>query len=722
MNNATRRQLLEQARQVGYTGSILDVFQNPQVLDQFVQEQQQVQQQPQQPQQQMQVEMPTPPATTPNYRVPQPRQSEAQPLVMSNTEVPIQIRRSGGILYENGGPKDKGWREYKTATGESLYLDPRFKDQRYYVNEKGDHVTPDQNMSLFDVKDNIWESGTSLPTLDVSPRYKYVQRPGALGAMETVRMDLDNGSQETISPDVMATKREMDAFANATINPAGLLVTGVGNIAQGNIVEGALETALSVPVVGQVLGKAITAPLKFAGREIAQTYGPALSEVGQYFTQGSLKNTWKLNPYANKNVPLNKLYHKSDDTNLLLDDIDLFRVGKSQSKRRYANLPESEKPSGFYTSDEAFYPFMGGKSKYSFDFPANAKIKDLAVKGRTTDRISQSELKQLADEGYDLIRGKNMIGLEEYIPLNKSKMQNWKFEGTAKTTNIPGEEDLSVFNHLKPLEDVRFKTVTPHWLKGFEKPLSTSKTLPGSDNVNDVVKLESEILKPRFNLQRSSSKPKDNMFNKKEDLSDETFNITKIFKGRNEEAKIIPNSINIIGKSGNWQLNKNANSTFSFNANMTNPVESGKAMLKMNKLMPPKPTILEEKSYSLDSWLNHIKLKDRSHWSGEFNGYIPLNHSAIHNKSLAKFVPEATTEYSVFKNQTDAEEALQIVNNLIKKQGVTQEAKILKTKDAYQIQVPNFKLTRDYKTGGKKCYTCNQSKLQVLYNKRNYKK
>jgi hypothetical protein len=164
MDNATRRQLLEQAKQVGYTGSILDVFQNPQVLDQFVQ-QQQIQQQPQQ---QIQVEMPTPPAVVPNYKVPQPRQSEAQPLVMSNTEVPIQIRRFGGILYENGGPKDKGWREYKTPTGESLYLDPRFKDQRYYVNEKGDHVTPDQNMSLFDVKDNIWESGTSLPTLEVN--------------------------------------------------------------------------------------------------------------------------------------------------------------------------------------------------------------------------------------------------------------------------------------------------------------------------------------------------------------------------------------------------------------------------------------------------------------------------------------------------------------------------------------------------------------------------
>lgn len=104
MDNATRRQLLEQAKQIGYTGSILDVFQNPKILDQFVQEQQQQVQQ--QPQQQIPVEMPTPPVTTPNYKVPRLRQSEAQPLVMSNTEVPIQIRKNGGIKFDLGGPTD----------------------------------------------------------------------------------------------------------------------------------------------------------------------------------------------------------------------------------------------------------------------------------------------------------------------------------------------------------------------------------------------------------------------------------------------------------------------------------------------------------------------------------------------------------------------------------------------------------------------------------------
>jgi len=221
------------------------------------------------------------------------------------TEIPMGKYQKGGLVkYQNKGqvnPKSKGWREYKTPTGESLYLDPRFKDQRYYVNEKGDHVTPNQNMSLYDVTDNIWESGTSLPPLEVSPKYKYVQRPGALGAMETIRMDLDNGSQEVTSPDVMATKREMDAFTNS-FNPAGLLVTGAGNIAQGNIGQGLMETALSIPIVGQTIGKVVTAPLKFAGREVASTYGPALSEIGnQLGISAPLKNVYsKLNTWAFK--------------------------------------------------------------------------------------------------------------------------------------------------------------------------------------------------------------------------------------------------------------------------------------------------------------------------------------------------------------------------------------------------------------------------------------
>lgn len=129
MDNATRRQLLEQAKQIGYTGDIIDVFHNPQILDQFIQEQQQQIQQ--QPQQQMPVEMPTPPATTPNYKVPQPKQSETKPLVMSNTEVPIQIRK-------NGGPKEMPFG--LPLKEQNIYLLPEYNQPK---NSKTGEILPD---------------------------------------------------------------------------------------------------------------------------------------------------------------------------------------------------------------------------------------------------------------------------------------------------------------------------------------------------------------------------------------------------------------------------------------------------------------------------------------------------------------------------------------------------------------------------------------------------
>ena len=177
MDNATRRQLLEQARQIGYTGSILDVFHNPQVLDQFVQEQQQVQQQPQQIQQpQPQIEIPTPPATTPNYKVAQAPQSEAKPLVMSNTEVPIQIRKTGGKV--NSCPTNYIWSD------EQNRCIPMASVSGYIPQNYDPNTT--LNKSLEDVQKQGWD----LPQLGmevVGSMYPALNRPlSATGAVSDV--------------------------------------------------------------------------------------------------------------------------------------------------------------------------------------------------------------------------------------------------------------------------------------------------------------------------------------------------------------------------------------------------------------------------------------------------------------------------------------------------------------------------------------------------------
>jgi len=96
MDNATRRQILERVKQLGYPNTI-EALQNPQILDQYEQQLQAQSQQQQQPIQQPEpVNFPTPPVTTPNYKVPQPRQSEAKPLVMSFNETAPQLMKTGG--------------------------------------------------------------------------------------------------------------------------------------------------------------------------------------------------------------------------------------------------------------------------------------------------------------------------------------------------------------------------------------------------------------------------------------------------------------------------------------------------------------------------------------------------------------------------------------------------------------------------------------------------
>jgi len=111
--------------------------------------------------------------------------------------------------FLTGGPREKGWREYKLPTGESVFLDPRFKDQRYYVNEQGDHVVPPQDLALFDVQDNIWESGTSMPSLEIKGRA--AKKPGMLksvgAALNPKNWGVDDYSQYATRDEAFAKAR-----------------------------------------------------------------------------------------------------------------------------------------------------------------------------------------------------------------------------------------------------------------------------------------------------------------------------------------------------------------------------------------------------------------------------------------------------------------------------------------------------------------------------------
>jgi hypothetical protein len=201
-----------------------------------------------------------------------------------------------------------------------------------------------------------------------------------------------------------------------------------------------------------------------------------------------------------------------------------------------------------------------------------------------------------------------------------------------------------------------------------------------------------------ISLERGAPKRKSTMYKASENIEDANFDIRRIYRGDKEKAK----TIKVIGKSGDWTANRSADGTYYFNAGMSNPFESGKAMLQMDKLLPPKPVILEPNSLSLDSYKNTIKLGQRPHWNMEFENYIPLNHSAIHNTMLSdkfKFKPEATQ--MAFKSLDEANIALKDINTWLKEQGVTQKADVIGNGNGdFGITIPNFRLSRDYKKGG----------------------
>jgi hypothetical protein len=203
-----------------------------------------------------------------------------------------------------------------------------------------------------------------------------------------------------------------------------------------------------------------------------------------------------------------------------------------------------------------------------------------------------------------------------------------------------------------------------------------------------------------LNLQRAGNKSKKNIYKKTETINENGFDIKTRYRGDEN----IPADITIEGKSGYWQLKPNkaaGDNTWAFSANMDNQLESGKAMLKMNEKFPfPKPSILEPNNLSLDSYNTLLNMGKRKDWSMQFENYVPLNHSAKHSTVLKELDLPNTPNTSVFKSEVEAQRALEKVDEFLIKKGINEKAKIYSTGDSFGIEIPNFRLTRNYANGG----------------------
>lgn len=244
------------------------------------------------------------------------------------------------------------------------------------------------------------------------------------------------------------------------VNP-GYWANSIGTkFATGHPIEGAAEIGL------------MSLGLEMPGTQTAKKIASGLNAAPEFLTtQTPLKNAYKINPLANKEVPLNTLYHGSENPNLQFNDIIFTDVNPNvgsrpgQFKKRAISTGNPlELPGGFYTNDRSMPGFMGNNSyRYSMDIPANANV--FEWKSGISDNISVKKLQELKNNGYDIIKGKNILGETEYIPLNKDIISNWKkFEKGAP--------------ELEAAQNVRFEAQTPHWLKGYPVNTNISTSVP----------------------------------------------------------------------------------------------------------------------------------------------------------------------------------------------------------------------------------------------------
>ena len=114
-------------------------------------------------------------------------------------------------------------------------------------------------------------------------------------------------------------------------------------------------------------------------------------------------------------------YHGGLPPEATLSDIDVFRLSGRQQKR-------GRDYAGFYMSpdigDDSFalqyHKGNEGSGLHKITLPIDSKVYEYPS---SMERITQTELKDLYEKGYDYISGTNLFGKPEYVLLNKDIAQ-----------------------------------------------------------------------------------------------------------------------------------------------------------------------------------------------------------------------------------------------------------------------------------------------------------
>jgi len=173
-------------------------------------------------------------------------------------------------------------------------------------------------------------------------------------------------------------------------------------------------------------------------------------------------------------------YHGGLSPDATLSDIDVFRLSNRQQKR-------GRDYAGFYMSpdigDDSFalkyHKANEGSGLHKITLPIDSKVYEYPS---SMERITQTELKDLYEKGYDYISGTNLFGKPEYVLLNKDIAQ------LELVSNDMGDEDgiTDTLDIDSDKEEMKEGELTEKCWKGYTQ--KGMKTMFGKQYPNCVKK------------------------------------------------------------------------------------------------------------------------------------------------------------------------------------------------------------------------------------------
>jgi len=462
--------------------------------------------------------------------------------------------------------------------------------------------------------------------------------------------------REVLAKETQATgdklRRRLEPnFFDDYLNPASMIGNMASNLGQAPLQAQQQDsympyvTSIGTPLaIGAMAGLGTQNTGQFVNNlanPLAGT-GDLVNNLGNKY----LPNAYKLNPFAFK--PKNNMLYRGVAEAGFNDAIE-------------SGIIRTPKGSGF--GDEVFT---------SMDF-----------------EIAQNYSRGNNPMGYKVIKNKDgSFNVPEININDKSYVAEIPKTLIDDSTQIIGNEVR--FNN--PISNDNVKFYKEDWLKGYkqvEVPKTTQNQLPEPEPF-----LHLDVNTPQsINLNRTEKAGK-NIY--KETLEEGNLRINK--RGGTPEN---PKTITIKTKTGAIQATQNPDGSYMFHNAVDSKIDAGKAMLELNKHLPKKPTIFETSSMSTDSYTNLLKIGKNKDWKSSFEGFSALNDS---NKNvnflddLLKWKNRGAN--AAFVSEKTAIEAQHRMNSYLDKLGYDESTNILQRNGEWQMEIPNYRLQRNYQQGG----------------------